>query len=360
MAPTGDRASFQYGTGERTCGVSEDGRRQLKQPRGISLDTDGSLLVADFGAHCVLRFKANDAHGQVVAGEEGKMLPTVDPLKDIDRPLGPAEGEGILMKRPIDVCAHSEGGLMVLDTEVCRVQRYPSASEKASTLVPPPCGPPQKSVHDPQAVKYPRSALLRPNGNIVVCDTWSHRVLSFAPNVAVPEVLAGKPNSSGCTPEQMSFPSGIAFDADGILYVTDTNNHRVQKFVPGDTTGTTVAGSRDGIAGSGLGELNMPTGLCIDPRDGCLLVADRMNGRVMRYPVGGAKEGSIVAGEDLQLERPWGVCVDAAGAVYVSDERRAVVLKIEAGGAAAPVAAGYPSKQAAVPTAPVSEHDVMD
>jgi len=330
MAPTGDTMLFQYGTGEKGRGLTEEGCRRLNQPRGVSIAADGALLVADYGGHCVLRFSQNDAAGKVVAGEEGKKLPTVDPLKDIDRPMGPAEGEGTLMKRPIDVCAHDQCGVLVLDAEVCRVQHYSSADDKATTLVPPPLGPAQKSVHNSEAIKYPRAMLLRPEGDLVICDTWSHRVLRFPPNATTPEVLAGKCNSSGCTSEQMFFPSGIAFDGQGRLYVTDTNNHRVQCFQPGQTTATTVAGSKDGVAGAGLGELNMPTGLCIDARDGSLLVADRMNGRVLRFPASGARQGEVVAGPEQQLERPWGICQDAKGALYVSDERRAVVFKIEA------------------------------
>jgi len=196
-------------------------------------------------------------------------------------------------------------------------------------------------VNGPEAIKYPRSMVLMPTGDVVVCDTWSHRVLCYSPGVAVPEVLAGKPNSAACTPEQMCFPSGIAFDAEGRLYVTDTNNHRVQCFLPGQTHGTTVAGSADGVAGAGLNELNMPTGLCIDSRDGSLLVADRMNGRVLRFPAEGGQQGEVVAGPKQQLARPWGVCQDATGAIYVSDERRCMVVKVEA---PKPTASSPPSR----------------
>merc|ERR1712046_560046 len=134
----------------------------------------------------------------------------------------------------------------------------------------------------------------------------------------------------GTAPELLSFPSGMAFDSEGRLYVTDTNNHRVQCFLPGETRGATVAGSATGEPGTGIDQLNMPTGICMDQRDGSLLVADRMNGRVLRFPAGGAQKGEVVAGADLELSRPWGVCQDGEGAIYVSDERRALVLKVEA------------------------------
>merc|ERR1712072_316662 len=73
----------------------------------------------------------------------------------------------------------------------------------------------------------------------------------------------------------------------------------------------------------------MGTGLCIDARDGSLLVADRMNARVLRFPTSGAPEGEVVIGPE-HLERPWGICQDAQGAIYVSDERKAIVVKLGA------------------------------
>jgi hypothetical protein len=263
----------------------------------------------------------------VVAGQEGKILPTVDPLKDIDRPLGPAEGEGHLMKRPIDVCSNQQGGLLVLDTEVCRIQHFASPNDRAETVLP--RGAAQRTVHAPESIKYPRAMLQRPNGDLVICDTWSHRVLCYPADGTAPELLAGKPNSAGTGPELLNFPSGIAFDDSGALYVTDTNNHRIQRFLPGQKTATTIAGSILGQPGAGKGELNMPTGISIDPRDGSILVTDRMNARVLRFPSGGGQHGEQIIGAE-HLLRPWGICQEHDGTIYVSDERRAVVLKIEA------------------------------
>jgi sugar lactone lactonase YvrE len=259
----------------------------------------------------------------------------VDPLKDIDRPMGPPEGEGVRLKQPGDVCEGPEGGILVLDTEACRVQLFAGSGRPAETVV----GADQKSLHVPDAIKNPRAVKRCEDGAVVVCDTWSHRVLRFDKPDSQgvrqePVVLAGTPNTTGPQPGKLAFPSGIAFGADGALFVTDTNNHRVQRFAPGQPEqGETVAGAAKGgrdAAGSGPGELDMPTGLCIDPRDGSLLVADRANARVLRFPAGSraGDAGEVVVGPEL-VERPWGLCMDAAGALYVSDERKAVVLKLE-------------------------------
>merc|ERR1711920_900972 len=136
-------------------------------------------------------------------------------------------------------------------------------------------------------------------------------------------------------PEKLAFPSDFVMCSDGSFLVTDTNNHRVQRFVPGQAAATTVAGSKAAKSGSSLSELNMPTGICLDPRDGSFLVADRCNARVLRFSANAkaGDSGAIVAGSNL-LDRPWGVCASEDGHVYVSDERQAVVLKLGSGVAA--------------------------
>mmetsp|Transcript_148352 Transcript_148352/g.210728 ORF Transcript_148352/g.210728 Transcript_148352/m.210728 type:complete len:376 (+) Transcript_148352:39-1166(+) len=339
MAPTGDDVVFQYGAGGRGKGFGKDGRRLMSQPRGIHVESDGSLYVADFTSFCVFRFAADDSRGRVVAGEDGKQLMDVDYLKDIDRPLASPEGEGFLLKNPIDVVSSPEG-LLVLDCAAARVQSFQPGEDQspAGRVRVPPSTAPAKSAA-PEALKHPRAIFLEDDG-IVVCDTWSHRVLRYRTSASAPEVLAGTPNSCGSEPGKLNFPSCVAFCANGSLLVSDTNNHRVQRFRLGERQGETVAGSAEGKSGSSLTELNMPTGLVVEA-DGSFLVADRANARVLRFREGGGA-GEVLAGPDL-LERPWGLALGPDGSVYVSDERRAVVLKL----------AGAKPKQPKTETAPL-------
>ncbi|CAK8989904.1 unnamed protein product [Durusdinium trenchii] len=357
MAPTGAEA-VQYGTGEKSC---------LSQPRGLHVDVDGQLYVADFANFSVVRFGHNDdAAGRVVVGERGKQLMDVDYLKDIDKPLSLPDGEGVLLKNPIDIVLDSDGALLVLDCPMGRVQRFelgPKGSP-ASVVVPPPKSMPAKSLAVPEAIKHPRCMLHHPDGSLVICDTWSHRVLKYGKDSLTPELLAGKPNSCGCTDLHLSFPSTVAFLEDGSCLVSDTNNHRIQRFRPVELKGETVAGSCEGKAGSSLMELSMPTGLVVEA-DGSFLVADRGNARVLRFREG---QGELVLGPDL-VERPWGLAVDHHGSIFVSDEKRGVVLKLPESGVATGVKPAKPigSKTPAVkaveapqrtaPTAPVAERN---
>lgn len=302
---------------------------------------DGSLFVADYGNFCVVRFGAGDSQGQVVAGVENEKLADIDYMKDLEKTtFSPVEGEGRMLKRPSDVFVDDDGAVIALDTEACRAQKFHKGI-LAKPFIPPPDVPPQKSVHNPDSIKYPRFFAKQQDHSTILVDTWSHRVLMFpAPGDCereTPRLLAGVPNSCGSTPEKLAFPSSVAVGADGSLFVADTNNHRVQRFpCPTEAepcadslhpVGVTVAGNAEGKSGDGLGDLNMPTGICIDSRDGSLIVADRGNSRVLRF-ADGESTGSVIAGPEM-VWSPWGVLADGKGCLYISDARRALVLKLD-------------------------------
>ena len=83
------------------------------------------------------------------------------------------------------------------------------------------------------------------------------RLVEFTPATAI--VVGGLADgSSGSSLSALSVPLGIAVDSDQSLYIADYLNHRVIKLFVGSSTGKIVAGT--GIAGSGLNQLNRPTG----------------------------------------------------------------------------------------------------
>lgn len=83
-----------------------------------------------------------------------------------------------------------------------------------------------------------------------------------------------------CLPVNSICPYRVAVDPSKTLYISDFGNHRIQKFLAGASNGTTVAGSFNGTAGSGLSELNGSYGISIDSSAG-VFVADSRNDRVV-------------------------------------------------------------------------------
>jgi uncharacterized protein (TIGR03663 family) len=117
-------------------------------------------------------------------------------------------------------------------------------------------------------------------GNILVADTFNHRVQKFDRDGNFLSQW-GKPGVSdqpGIGQDTVFFgPRDIKIDRNGYLLVTDTGNKRVQVF---DSEGNFV--NQFGKAGAGDGEFNEPVGLAVDEA-GNIYVADTWNKRIQVF-----------------------------------------------------------------------------
>jgi DNA-binding beta-propeller fold protein YncE len=163
----------------------------------------------------------------------------------------------------------------------------------------------------PDAFVWPTSIALDQEGNVYVVDDWLNRVSIFTRD--------GEPISkwgtAGTADGQLNGPSGIAFDREDNLYLVDSGNNRIQKFTK---DGHFLA--KWGQAGSGDGEFNLPWGIDID-KDGNVYVADWRNDRIQKFTPDGqflVKFGVSGSG-DGEFNRPTGVAVDQDGIIYVTD-----------------------------------------
>ena len=127
---------------------------------------------------------------------------------------------------------------------------------------------------------------------------------------------------------QLKLPTGMAFDSDERLHITDEANHRISVF---DTEGAFLG--KWGLHGSGDGQLSGPSGIAFDADDNAYLV-DQNNHRVQKFTRDG--EYLLQWGEqgdgDGQFDLPWGVTVDTRGDVYVADWRNDRIQKFTADG----------------------------
>ncbi|NTV51745.1 MAG: 6-bladed beta-propeller [Candidatus Firestonebacteria bacterium] len=126
---------------------------------------------------------------------------------------------------------------------------------------------------------------------------------------------AGNPVTSqaperGRADGQFSMPRGVAVDADGFVYVVDSENHRVQKF---KDTGEFVA--KWGSEGTGDGQFKSPGGVAVGP-DGFVYVADTWNHRIEKFD----RQGKFITkwSGDGGFWGPRDVAVDEKF-VYVTD-----------------------------------------
>lgn len=168
--------------------------------------------------------------------------------------------------------------------------------------------------------RFPSGIALDDAGNMYIADQFNHRVQKWAPGADHGITVAGI-GGQGDGADQLNYPMSVVVDAKGNLYVSDAANSRIQLFTPGSLTGITVAGGNG--RGPGAGQLNMPHGICLD-QQGNLYIADNYNHRIQRWSPG-AKEGVTVAGGHgkgnaaNQLQYPSTVKVDENGIIYIAD-----------------------------------------
>jgi DNA-binding beta-propeller fold protein YncE len=164
------------------------------------------------------------------------------------------------------------------------------------------------------------------SGNMYISLYYCFMVVKWAPNANNGTLVAGVQGTSGTSNNMFSSVRFIYLDeVRGALYVTDNDNNRIQKFIIGNGTGVTVAGSL--TSGTGLNHLNQPAGICVTSDGQTLYVADYGNNRIMKWVIG-ASQGSVVAGSasgasgstSQLLNGPGDVALDPSETyLYVSD-----------------------------------------
>jgi DNA-binding beta-propeller fold protein YncE len=117
-----------------------------------------------------------------------------------------------------------------------------------------------------------RALVLGPDGLIYLADACNHRIQVFTRNGELVRVWGKMGRAEG----ELSYPYDLAFGPKGELYVAEFGNHRVQKFTPeGEFLGSW------GGPGSDPGQLRSPWGLAVDSK-GAVHVLDSENHRIQR------------------------------------------------------------------------------
>ena len=170
--------------------------------------------------------------------------------------------------------------------------------------------------------KSPSFVALDSRGRVYVTDTQNNRVQKFRAD----GTFLGKWGSAGSGNGQFITPKGVAVDGAGRVYVADTGNDRMQKF-------SHKGGFRKtwGTGGSGSGEFSEPYGIVI--QGGRVYVSDHYNLRVQKFGTDGSyKLQWSVSSTGSSDHRPGAVAMDPSGKVYVAN-MLGRVLKFEKNGA---------------------------
>ncbi len=176
-------------------------------------------------------------------------------------------------------------------------------------------------------------AVIAPDGSYLVSDFENHWIWRYDSN----RNYVGRIGRYGTGDGQFIRPWGIAFDSSQNIYISDSDNHRIQKFSFDGTflgwLGYGADGSHgwhnpgSGIAstnGTANGEFKYPLGIAIGP-NGNLFICDTLNNRIQEINPAGthirnfekAPGAPVTSASDLK--EPYGVFVDPSGNVWIAD-----------------------------------------
>jgi hypothetical protein len=337
---TGNAYIISTMAGNGTQGYSGDGGMAASAtengPKGVAVDKNGNLYIADSGNNCVRKVAPNGIITTVAGtGANG-----------YSGDGGPATSA--TLSGPVGVAVDAVGNIYIADNgnnAIRKVGPNGIITTVAGTGAPGYAGDggPATSAQ----LSRPEGLRVDSAGNLFFADPDNRVVRKVAANGIISTVAGnGKYGNSGdggpATKAELFGPNGVAVDTVGNIYIVD--DCEVRKV---GTNGiiTRVAGNGTECGGGAQGDggpatdavLFNPLGVDVDAA-GNIFIADTDNSRIREVTtdgiintiVGSVPQGSGYSGDgglatDAQLNGPTGVTVGPDGKVYIADTDNNVV-----------------------------------
>jgi kumamolisin len=150
-------------------------------------------------------------------------------------------------------------------------------------------------------------------------------------NIAGTAGASGNVNSTTPSSAKFSYPSGIALDSSGDLFIADYDNNCIREVTPAGVVSTPY-GSTSGRHGNTNGTGNSarfynPNAIVADSSNN-LYVADTSNNSIRKITASGAAVSTLATG----FNAPNGIAIDSSGNLYVADSGNNVIKKVTSAG----------------------------
>lgn len=298
----------------------------FEHPYGVTVDIYDNVYVADYYNNQIRKISA----GGIVTTLAGIFL------------SGSGDGIGTIARfnEPTAVTVDASGNVYVADTENHKIRKITSGGV-VSTLAG--SGVPgfSNGIGTAASFNYPYGIAVDNLGNVFVADLYNNKIRKITSEGVVSTFagsgLEGSVSGVG-TAASFRAPYGVTIDALGNIYIGDAFNNRIRK-ITAEGVVSTLAGDGSPSFADGLGtaaKFNYPTGVAVDGT-GNLYVADELNNKIRVITSDGVV--STLAGSGVptfadgiglasSFNRPIGVAVDISGNVYVADTYNNKIRKI--------------------------------
>ena len=254
--------------------------KNLYDPCGI-VCTKGHLIVVEEGRHSITVINIADRRVIRKIGQRGR-------------------GESQLFS-PEGVSLTQEGHIIVADSSNHRLQLFTMEGIFVSSVG-------SKGTR-PLQFKQPWTIAVHPQtGKIFITERESNRVQVLNSDLSYSHCFGKR----GTQPGYFKQPYGIAIDSDGMVYVADHGNNRVQKFTPEGNLIVVIDSKNEDM-------LRSPYGVHIDSRD-ILYVTELRSNTVGVFDSSGKFQGYVGDSDGSSFRYPRHITSDNNGTLYISDD----------------------------------------
>ena len=317
------------------------------EPTGVAVDSSGNFYIANS--------RENQVHKVDTNGNASTVAGTYENGYSGD---GGAATDAQL-SYPINIAVDSSGNLYIADQYNHRIRKVDKSGIINTVAGDGTYGYSGDGAAATSAkMRYPAGVAVDSSGNLYIADMYNHRIRKVATNGIISTVAgsgtAGNSGDGGAAiSASLNYPYGIAVDSSGNLYIADTENHSIRKVGTNGVISTVAGIGTFGYHGDGgaatSAALTYPTSVAIDS-SGNLYIADQYNHRIRKvdtsgiistvagtgtfggyYHSGSYDNGDGGAAINAQLSSPEGVAVDSSGNLYIADTFGNRIRKVELG-----------------------------